>query len=181
MERARVNPVVPGFAPDPSIVYVDGTYFLVKSSFHIFPGLPVYASKDLREWRHIAGHGGSRVRAGLCYYKDEHRFVRSFLDVDSKEVVLEIVNRARSIERRTSRSLDALVGKGVKATFGVDYTELEFVFWFSVDGVATKEELGRIDSLDMTGHGVAGPLIGMYAVSDKEVKVWYSDFLMQDI
>ena len=53
MERVRVNPVIPGFAPDPSLVYVDGTYFLVNSSFHIFPGLPVYASKDLREWKHI--------------------------------------------------------------------------------------------------------------------------------
>ncbi|KAI8664999.1 Fn3-like domain-containing protein [Fusarium sp. Ph1] len=53
MERVLVNPVVPGFAPDPSIVYVDGTYFLVNSSFHIFPGLPIYASRDLREWKHI--------------------------------------------------------------------------------------------------------------------------------
>lgn len=53
MERVQVNPVVPGFAPDPSLVYVDGTYFLVNSSFHLFPGLPVYASKDLREWKHI--------------------------------------------------------------------------------------------------------------------------------
>lgn len=53
MERVRVNPVIPGFAPDPSLVYVDGTYFLVNSTFHIFPGLPVYASKDLRKWTQI--------------------------------------------------------------------------------------------------------------------------------
>ena len=53
MERVRVNPVVPGFAPDPSLVYVDGTYFVVNSTFHMYPGLPVYASRDLREWKHI--------------------------------------------------------------------------------------------------------------------------------
>lgn len=53
MERFQVNPVIPGFAPDPSLVYVDGTYFLVNSTFHIFPGLPVYASKDLKTWKHI--------------------------------------------------------------------------------------------------------------------------------
>ena len=53
MKRFQVNPIIPGFAPDPSLVYVDGFYFLVNSSFHIFPGLPVYASKDLREWKHI--------------------------------------------------------------------------------------------------------------------------------
>ena len=49
-----MNPIIPGFAPDPSIVLVDDTYFLVNSSFHIFPGLPIYASKDLVSWRHIS-------------------------------------------------------------------------------------------------------------------------------
>lgn len=53
MERVKVNPIIPGFAPDPSVIYVDGTYFLVNSSFHMFPGLPVYASRDLKEWSHI--------------------------------------------------------------------------------------------------------------------------------
>jgi beta-xylosidase len=53
MERVSVNPVIPGFAPDPSLVYVDGVYFLVNSTFHIFPGLPIYASRDLKEWKHI--------------------------------------------------------------------------------------------------------------------------------
>ena len=53
MEQSLTNPVIPGFAPDPSLVYVDGTYFLVNSSFHMFPGLPVYASKDLKDWKHI--------------------------------------------------------------------------------------------------------------------------------
>jgi beta-xylosidase len=45
-----MNPIVPGFAPDPSIVLVDGTYYLVNSSFHVFPGLPIYSSKDLITW-----------------------------------------------------------------------------------------------------------------------------------
>jgi beta-xylosidase len=58
MEQVRVNPVIPGFAPDPSIVYVDSTYFLVNSSFHIFPGLPVYASEDLRRWKHVGKFPG---------------------------------------------------------------------------------------------------------------------------
>jgi beta-xylosidase len=49
----KTNPVVPGFAPDPSLVFVNGTYFLVNSTFHMFPGLPIYASKDLSRWTHI--------------------------------------------------------------------------------------------------------------------------------
>lgn len=53
MEHLQVNPIVPGFSPDPSLVYVDGIYFLVNSSFHMFPGLPVYASADMKTWKHI--------------------------------------------------------------------------------------------------------------------------------
>ncbi|KAH7389118.1 glycosyl hydrolase [Cadophora sp. MPI-SDFR-AT-0126] len=47
------NPIIPGFAPDPSIIFVDDTFYLVNSSFHIFPGLPIYTSKDLKTWTHI--------------------------------------------------------------------------------------------------------------------------------
>jgi beta-xylosidase len=48
-----VNPIIPGFAPDPSLVKVGEWYFLVTSSFHMFPGLPVYVSKDLGSWKQI--------------------------------------------------------------------------------------------------------------------------------
>jgi beta-xylosidase len=47
------NPIIPGFAPDPSVVLVDGTFFLVTSSFHLFPGIPIYTSTDLKQWTHI--------------------------------------------------------------------------------------------------------------------------------
>ncbi|KAH7385040.1 putative xylosidase/arabinosidase [Cadophora sp. MPI-SDFR-AT-0126] len=47
------NPIIPGFAPDPSIVRIGNTFFLVNSSFHLFPGLPIYASSDLQSWKHI--------------------------------------------------------------------------------------------------------------------------------
>lgn len=55
-QHFKTNPVIPGFAPDPSLVFVDGVYFLVNSTFHMFPGLPVYASEDLIEWTHIGMH-----------------------------------------------------------------------------------------------------------------------------
>ncbi|TDZ23772.1 Non-reducing end alpha-L-arabinofuranosidase BoGH43A [Colletotrichum orbiculare MAFF 240422] len=47
------NPVIPGFAPDPSVIFVDGVFYLATSSFHVFPGIPIYASTDLQEWKHI--------------------------------------------------------------------------------------------------------------------------------
>ncbi|CZT51356.1 related to xylosidase/arabinosidase [Rhynchosporium secalis] len=53
MPSTDTNPIIPGFAPDPSVVLIDGTFFLVNSTFHLFPGLPIYASKDLLSWEHI--------------------------------------------------------------------------------------------------------------------------------
>jgi xylan 1,4-beta-xylosidase len=47
------NPIIPGFHPDPSIVRVGKDYYLVNSSFGWFPGLPIYHSRDLVNWRQI--------------------------------------------------------------------------------------------------------------------------------
>ena len=44
------NPIAPGFNPDPSVVLVDGIFYLVTSTFYLFPGIPVYASTNLRDW-----------------------------------------------------------------------------------------------------------------------------------
>lgn len=49
------NPIIPGFNPDPSICKVGKDYYLVTSSFEYFPGVPVYHSTDLVNWKMI-GH-----------------------------------------------------------------------------------------------------------------------------
>ncbi|KAI9150296.1 Non-reducing end alpha-L-arabinofuranosidase BoGH43A [Paramyrothecium foliicola] len=48
------NPVLPGWHSDPSCTRVDDTFYCVTSTFIAFPGLPVYASKDLINWRLIS-------------------------------------------------------------------------------------------------------------------------------
>jgi xylan 1,4-beta-xylosidase len=49
------NPILAGFYPDPSICRVDSDYYLVTSTFSYFPGLPVFQSEDLVNWR-LLGH-----------------------------------------------------------------------------------------------------------------------------
>ena len=49
------NPIIPGFYPDPSICRVGEDYYLVTSTFHFFPGVPIFHSKDLINWKQI-GH-----------------------------------------------------------------------------------------------------------------------------
>jgi alpha-N-arabinofuranosidase len=49
------NPIIPGFYPDPSICRLENDYYLVTSSFEYFPGVPIFHSRDLVNWRQI-GH-----------------------------------------------------------------------------------------------------------------------------
>ena len=54
-----LNPILAGFHPDPSCISVaeapyNHTFFCASSSFSVFPGVPVHASKDLVNWRLIS-------------------------------------------------------------------------------------------------------------------------------
>lgn len=54
-----VNPLLPGFNPDPSIVAVDGTYYLATSTFEYLPGIPIHRSTDFANWQ-LIGHVATR-------------------------------------------------------------------------------------------------------------------------
>ena len=54
-KQVYINPVLPGFYPDPSICRVGEDYYLVTSSFEYFPGVPIFHSHDLLHWQQI-GH-----------------------------------------------------------------------------------------------------------------------------
>ena len=49
------NPILQGCYPDPSITRKGDDYYLVCSSFAMFPGVPIFHSKDLVNWTQI-GH-----------------------------------------------------------------------------------------------------------------------------
>ncbi|SDY93772.1 alpha-N-arabinofuranosidase [Evansella caseinilytica] len=55
MKNTFKNPILPGFYPDPSICRVKDDYYLITSTFEYFPGVPIFHSKDLVNWRQI-GH-----------------------------------------------------------------------------------------------------------------------------
>ena len=53
------NPVLTGFHPDPSLCRVGEDFYLAVSSFEFFPGVPLFQSRDLVNWRPI-GHALTR-------------------------------------------------------------------------------------------------------------------------
>ena len=59
-ESEFYNPILPGFFSDPAICSNGkGDYYLVTSTFTYFPGVPIFHSRDLVNWRQI-GHVLSR-------------------------------------------------------------------------------------------------------------------------
>ncbi|OJJ94756.1 hypothetical protein ASPACDRAFT_1877381 [Aspergillus aculeatus ATCC 16872] len=51
------NPILPGWHSDPSCAFIaawDETFFCTTSTFLAFPGIPIYASKDLIHWKLVS-------------------------------------------------------------------------------------------------------------------------------
>lgn len=44
------NPIIPGMAPDPSIIRVGDTYYIATSTFHWNPAIQIFTSTDLANW-----------------------------------------------------------------------------------------------------------------------------------
>ena len=55
MHIAIKNPILPGFYPDPSICEGPDGYYMVCSSFELYPGIPLFFSPDLAHWEQL-GH-----------------------------------------------------------------------------------------------------------------------------
>ena len=53
------NPLLWGDWPDPDVIRVDDTYYMVSTSMHYVPGCPILTSKDLVNWQ-MAGYAVER-------------------------------------------------------------------------------------------------------------------------
>lgn len=49
--KTIVNPILPGFNPDPSIIRAGDDYYIATSTFEWFPGVQLHHSRDLKHWR----------------------------------------------------------------------------------------------------------------------------------
>lgn len=53
MSNRVINPILPGFYPDPSVCAANGKFYLVNSTFSYVPGLPIFESDDCVKWHQI--------------------------------------------------------------------------------------------------------------------------------
>jgi len=48
------NPVIPGDFPDPDVIRVGDTYYMVSTTMFIFPGVTILKSHDLVNWEYCS-------------------------------------------------------------------------------------------------------------------------------
>lgn len=78
-----LNPIIPGYYPDPSICRVNDDFYIACSSFEMYPGIPIFHSRDLVHWEqlgnamtaengfHVERNGGvGGVMAPTLRYRD---------------------------------------------------------------------------------------------------------------
>ncbi|MGX9901448.1 family 43 glycosylhydrolase [Arthrobacter sp. SA17] len=56
-----VNPVLPGFSPDPSLIRVGDWFYLANSSFEWYPMVPIHRSRDLVHWEFAGSFTGAEA------------------------------------------------------------------------------------------------------------------------
>ena len=52
-EEPIKNPMLWADVPDPDVIRVGDTFYLVSTTMHLMPGAPVMASKDLKNWETV--------------------------------------------------------------------------------------------------------------------------------
>jgi xylan 1,4-beta-xylosidase len=103
------NPIIRGFAPDPSIVWHGGWYYVANSSFEWFPTIPIHRSRDLASWEYAGSFASREFLESLDGYGDSEGIWAPSLSVDSGVFWLTFcVVRASS---RAHKDMDTYVSR----------------------------------------------------------------------
>jgi beta-xylosidase len=106
---------------------------------------------------------GTQVNAGLCVYKDEHRFARIYVDFETPTIVFEFVNKARSIDRSKKIAVDFQESDAGTTWFKIEYLESSYTFSYRLEQNSQWVDFGDLDTLELTGHDFVGPIVGIFA------------------
>jgi beta-xylosidase len=53
-DGSYTNPLIPADFPDPDVIFVNGTYYMVSTTMFVFPGVTILQSKDLVNWEYCS-------------------------------------------------------------------------------------------------------------------------------
>jgi beta-xylosidase len=111
-------------------------------------------------------HASTALQAGLCLYKDEHRFMAISYDFLLQRVVFRGLNQGKTFSQ--NESLDVVFRDSV--SFKIDYTEESLEFSSQADKRGWQT-LSTLDTAVLTDNDFTGPVIGVFGIgNDVEVK-----------
>ncbi|EAU34152.1 conserved hypothetical protein [Aspergillus terreus NIH2624] len=117
--------------------------------------------------------GAEKLRTGLASFKDEHRYVWIYYDAAALAVVVELVNKAKGIQRVERRPLDSAPSS---LDLRIEYTESEYRLLYSTEGPAPWTHVATVDTLDLTDPDFTGPVFGVCAFAEQDgTKVEFQD------
>ncbi|KAH6688326.1 putative xylosidase/arabinosidase [Plectosphaerella plurivora] len=124
----------------------------------------------------LAGQHTTRgpLKAGLCVYKDEHRFAAVGFDFSRAQVYFEARNRATGYSAEGS----VTIVSQDRVRFRIQYTRFAWTFLYSIGESAEWTALGVVDTLQLSGRDFTGPIFGVFAVGSEEcegVRVRFED------
>ena len=117
------NPVLKGFYPDPSVCFANGKYYLVTSTFQYFPGVALFESDNLVNWKQI-GYGfdaqnevyGDMITAGIV---DPAKVTRSALQNAASVAAMVLTTESLVADKKEENPAPAMPAGGMGGMGGM--------------------------------------------------------------
>ena len=163
------NPILRGMYPDPSIVRVDDTYYMVNSTFEYYPGIALSISTDLLNWSKLPGIARLPQQADLrksasnegifavCIrYHKEQFYVITTNFAEFKNFIIRgtLSNDGKSIIWEEKRIVVDIMGIDPDLYFEDDRTYIQFTGY--IDDKGTKA-IQQVEIEIETGTILRGP------------------------
>ncbi|WP_423373010.1 family 43 glycosylhydrolase [Melissococcus plutonius] len=176
------NPILRGMYPDPSIVRVEDTYYLVNSTFEYYPGIALSKSTDLLNWTKLEGIATLPSQADLraaksnegifavCIrYYQEHFYVITTNFSEFKTFILRdrLTADKKTIEWQQDRVEVAISGIDPDLYFEDNHTYLQFTGY--IDDKGTKA-IQQVEIDIKTGNLIQKPKIISFGTGGRDVE-----------
>lgn len=106
------------------------------------------------------GLGTGSLKAGICLYKDEHRFVELGFDFGRTQVYFHACSKANGFS--TEKNIDVVSGQ--RLHLQICYTEFEWTFQYRTSAADEWVRVDAVDTAQLSGRDFTGPIIGIFAV-----------------
>ncbi|MFQ6155265.1 family 43 glycosylhydrolase [Micrococcus luteus] len=158
MNSTVINPVLPGDRPDPAVLKDGEDYWLTWSSFEAAPGLAIWHSRDLVNWRYVGSALerplGSTFAVDIAKHGDRYFIYIPFIPAPWSQEITEpsiYVIHAPSMEGPWSEPIDLGIRGAIDPGHAVGEDGKRYLFTNGIrrvqltdDGLATVGELEKV-------------------------------------